>query len=148
MPGSLIFTAPWALAGLAVLPLLWWLLRVTPPAPRQEYFPAIQLLAGLTMQDETPARTPLWLLALRLLAASLVILALSGPVLDAGEELPGNGPVLLVIDDGWAAAPDWPRRLQATHTIVDRAERAGRPAALLVTAPDPSDKPPALTSLS
>jgi hypothetical protein len=145
MLATLAFTAPWALAGLAVLPVLWWLLRVTPPAPRTESFPAIRLLAGLVAQHETPARTPPWLLALRTLAAGLVILALSGPVLDAGGSLPGRGPVLLVIDDGWAAAPDWPRRMQAAGSVLDRAQRTGRPAALLGTAPDPTGAPPAAT---
>ncbi len=145
MLAGLVFTAPWALTGLAALPVLWWLLRVTPPAPRTERFPAIRLLAGLVAQHETPARTPPWLLALRILAAGLVILALSGPVLDAGGSLPGTGPVLLVIDDGWAAAPDWPRRMQAAGSVLDRAERAGRPTALLATAPDPTGAPPAAT---
>ena len=58
MLAGLVFTAPWALAGLATLPVLWWLLRVTPPAPRTERFPAIRLLAGLVAPHETPARTP------------------------------------------------------------------------------------------
>ncbi len=43
----MIFAAPWVLLALAGLPLLWWLLRVTPPAPRSETFPAIRLLLGL-----------------------------------------------------------------------------------------------------
>ena len=34
----MIFTAPWVLLALVPLPLLWWLLRVTPPAPRHEFF--------------------------------------------------------------------------------------------------------------
>jgi len=46
--GSLAFAAPWILLGLAVLPVLWWLLRVTPPAPRRVRFPALRLLLGLT----------------------------------------------------------------------------------------------------
>ena len=145
MLASLVFTTPYALAGLALLPLLWWLLRVTPPAPRTQDFPAIRLLAGLVAPQETPARTPPWLLALRLLAAGLVILALSGPVLDAGDSLSGGGPVLLVIDDGWAAAPDWPLRLRAAGGVLDRAQRQGRPAALLATAADPNGTPPAAT---
>ena len=32
--GPLAFAQPWMLAALVALPLLWWLLRVTPPAPR------------------------------------------------------------------------------------------------------------------
>jgi hypothetical protein len=141
----MIFAAPWVLVALTALPLLWWLLRVTPPAPRSQIFPAIRLLVGLAANEETPARTPLWLLALRMLAAALVILALAGPVLDAGAKLAGDGPVLLVVDNGWAAAIDWPRRMQAAGTVLDRAAREGRRAALLATAADASGDAPAIT---
>jgi hypothetical protein len=141
----MIFAAPWLLLALAALPLLWWLLRVTPPAPRSESFPAIRLLAELRATEETPARTPWWLMALRILAAGLVIVALAGPVLDAGRALPGNGPVLLVVDNGWASAADWSRRIQAAGSVLDRAQRNGRQAALLVTAPDPSGAVPTAT---
>ena len=141
----MIFAAPWVLLALAALPLLWWLLRITPPAPRTEVFPAIRLLLGLHAVEETPARTPWWLLALRIAAAGLIVLGLARPILDAGASLPGSGPVLLVVDDGWAAAPDWPRRMQAAGGVLDRAERAGRPVALLATAPDETGAPPAAT---
>ncbi len=130
----MIFAAPWILLALAALPVLWWLLRVTPPAPRSERFPAIRLLAGLRAPEETPARTPLWLLVLRLLAAALLIVGLAGPVLDAGASLPGAGPLLLVIDDGWAAAADWPARVAAADAMLARAARDHRQAALLATA--------------
>jgi hypothetical protein len=42
--GAFAFLTPVWLAGLAALPVLWWLLRVTPPAPRRARFPAIALL--------------------------------------------------------------------------------------------------------
>ncbi len=141
----MIFVAPGVLLALAALPLLWWLLRVTPPAPLSESFPAIRLLLGLQAREETPARTPWWLLALRLLAAGLVIVGLAQPVLDAGARLPGSGPMLLVVDNGWAAAADWPRRMQAANAALDRAARAGRSAALLATAADGSGAAPSLT---
>jgi hypothetical protein len=102
----MIFASPFILLALVALPLLWWLLRVTPPAPRREVFPAVRLLLGLHATTETPARTPWWLLLLRMLAAGLVIAGLARPVLDAGSRLPGSGPVLLVVDDGWASAGD------------------------------------------
>ena len=140
------FAAPWVLAALAALPLLWWLLRVTPPAPRSETFPALRLLLGLHATEETPARTPWWLLLLRLAAAGLVIVALARPVLDAGASLAGNGPLLLVIDNGWAAASDWPRRIQAAGNLLDRAARAGRTVALLATAADETGAAPQVTA--
>ncbi len=142
----MIFVAPWVLAGLLVLPVLWWLIRVTPPAPRSEVFPAIRFLLGLNATEETPARTPWWLLALRMVAAGLVIVALARPVLDAGTALIGRGPVLLVIDNGWASAADWVGRKEAAGVLLDRAERAGRKAALLATAPDGGGKPIAVSA--
>jgi Domain of unknown function (DUF4159)/Aerotolerance regulator N-terminal len=141
----LIFTAPWILLALAALPLLWWLLRVTPPSPRTQSFPAIRLLAGLRADERTASRTPWWLLALRLLAAGLVIVGLAGPVLDAAGGLPGSGPLLLVVDDGWATAPDWTARMQAAGSVLDRAERSQRTVALLTTARTEADQPPPLS---
>ncbi len=142
----MIFAAPWLLLALAILPVLWWLLRVTPPAPRTETFPAIRLLLGLRAAEETPARTPWWLLALRILGAALVIVGLAGPVLEAGGFLPGRGPLLLVFDNGFAASADWAARLRAAGQVLDRAERAGRPVALLTTAADETGAAPAITA--
>ena len=70
--GPLAFASPWLLAGLAALPVLWWLLRVLPPAPRRLDFPAIRLLLMLRKREETPAHTPLWLILLRMALALLV----------------------------------------------------------------------------
>src|SRR5215468_11667145 len=105
--GSLAFVSPWLLVALAALPIIWWLLRVTPPAPRRIEFPAIRLLLGLVPREETPAREPLWLILLRMVLAALVILGLAQPLLNPGGRLPGGGPLVLVIDDGWAAARQW-----------------------------------------
>src|SRR5437764_14637016 len=102
--GTLAFASPWLLAGLTILPVLWWLLRVTPPAPRRLRFPAIRLLLGLVPREETPARTPLWLIVLRMALAALVILGLAQPLLNPSAQLTGSCPLVLVVDDGWAAA--------------------------------------------
>ena len=74
------FAAPLALAALVALPALWFLLRVTPPRPRRIDFPPLRIMADLLGKRETPARTPPWLLILRILAAACLILAVSGPV--------------------------------------------------------------------
>ena len=71
--GSLTFAAPWLLAAMAVLPILWWLLRLTPPSPRRVAFPPIRLLFLLRPKEETPHRTPWWLILLRLIIAALVV---------------------------------------------------------------------------
>src|SRR5207245_1880810 len=56
--GSFAFASPWLLAALIALPVIWWLLRVTPPAPRHIDFPAIRLLLGLVPLEAPPAPTP------------------------------------------------------------------------------------------
>jgi hypothetical protein len=136
--GWLGLTNPWLLLALLSLPALWWLLRVIPPAPRRLRFPTIRFLLGLQPEEETSARTPPWLLALRLLLATLLILALAGPVLNPEPELSGDGPLVLAVDDGWAAAPRWDQRLAALERFTDRAQRQQREVILLGTAPDPA----------
>src|SRR5271166_5243344 len=120
--GSLAFASPWLLIALAALPVIWWLLRVTPPAPRRIVFPAIRLLLGLVPRDETPARTPLWLILLRLTLAALVILGVAHPLLNPQARLASTGPILVVVDDGWAAAADWPARQTALAELMAEAD--------------------------
>ena len=46
---------------------------LTPPTPRRVAFPAVRLLYDLPVSEETPSRTPWWLLLLRIVAAALVM---------------------------------------------------------------------------
>jgi len=132
--GLLGFASPWILTALLLLPLIWWLLRITPPSPQSIAFPAIRLLFGLESEEQTPQSSPLWLILLRIAALTALILGLAGPLINPAGGLRGSGPVLLVIDDGWAAAADWPRRAAAIEAIVARAERQDRAIAVLTTA--------------
>jgi len=134
--GALGFLQPWLLLGLLTLPALYLLLRLTPPSPRRLAFPPLTLLLDLVAREQTPARTPLWLLLLRMAIAALVILALAGPVLNPAPELAGRGPVLVVVDDGWAAAPRWDTRRERMAELFEQAEREGRELRILATAPD------------
>jgi hypothetical protein len=140
--GPIAFAAPWLLAGLAALPAIYWLLRVTPPLPRRLPFPAVRLLRDLAAREETPHHTPWWLLVFRLALAALVVLALAQPVLNPNAALPGNGPVIAAVDNGWAAARDWPDRRRALDQLIDQAGREGRRVVLLPTAPMPGGEPP------
>lgn len=140
--GALAFASPWMLAAAAALPLLWWLLRLTPPAPLVVRFPAIRLLRGLDREEETPARTPLWLVALRLGLAAFIILALAHPMLNPVTPFTGSGPLVLVVDTGWAAGPGWAERRRMTAELIDKAARDGRRVILLETAPAATGAPP------
>lgn len=133
--GPLAFAQPWALVALIALPAIWWLLRLTPPLPKRVVFPPIRLLFGIVTERETSARTPWWLLLLRLLLAALIIIAASRPLWNAEAEIGGGGPVLLVVDNGWASAGRWETRRDVGVAIADRAVRSGRQVILLTTAP-------------
>src|SRR5439155_15957048 len=140
--GSLAVASPWLLVALAALPIIWWLLRVTPPAPRRIVFPAIRLLLGLVPRDETPARTPLWLILVRMTLAALVICALARPLLNPQARLASMGPIMFIVDDGWAAAHDWPLRQAALTELLSEAVREDRQVVLATTAPLPTNEPP------
>ncbi|RYC33363.1 DUF4159 domain-containing protein [Lichenibacterium minor] len=134
----LAFTVPAVLGALALLPALWFLLRVTPPRPRRQSFPPLRLIADQRPKDETPARTPPWLLALRLAVAAAIVLAMAGPIWNPPPPgLGGAGPLVLLVDDGFAAAPDWDLRVAAAGERLGEAGRAGRPAALAALSDGP-----------
>ena len=144
----LTFAAPLALAALVALPALWVLLRVTPPRPRRIHFPPLALVADLLPKRETPARTPPWLLILRILAAACLILAVAGPVWNPGGigAAAGREPLLLILDNGFVAAQDWRDRLRAATDEIEAAARDGRPVALVASAEAPAPfeaRPPA-----
>lgn len=136
---GLTFAAPLALAALIGLPALWILLRVTPPRPRRIDFPPLKLVADLIPQRQTPARTPPWLLILRMLVAAALILAVSGPVWSPGGIGAGGGKkaLLVLIDNGFAAAHDWRDRLRVATDTVEGAARDGRAVAVVGLAEPP-----------
>jgi Domain of unknown function (DUF4159)/Aerotolerance regulator N-terminal len=137
--GSVAFASPWLLLALFSLPLLWLWLRITPPAPRLQPFPALFLLRDLVSSRQTAQSAPPWLLLLRLALAALVILAMARPVLNPQRDWPCCGPFLIVIDNGWSSGPHWPQRQAKINALLQEAERLDRPVALLATAPDPAN---------
>jgi hypothetical protein len=132
--GPLSFGAPLALAGLLALPLLWLLLRATPPAPKRAIFPPLRLLFGAPDDAETPQHAPWWLILFRLLIAALIILGLSRPVWTPPAVVDEIRPELVVIDNGWAAAAGWNETVREAGRLLDEADRDGRMTAILFTA--------------
>ena len=126
----LAFAAPAVLVALVGLVGLYFLLRVTPPSPGQAVFPPLRLLIGLDPNETTPARMPWPILALRLAIGALIILAMAEPLWNSLAALSGSGPLLILIDDGFAAAPDWDKRIDFARDRAGSAERAGRIVAL------------------
>lgn len=130
--GPIGFSAPWLLLGLAGLPLLWLLLRAVPPAPIRRRFPGVVLLLGLRDEESQSDRTPWWLLLLRLLAVAAAIIGFAGPVLNPAPREGNTGPLLVLIDGGWAGARDWQARMTRLDALLQQAGRAGRPVAVVL----------------
>ena len=130
--GPLGFLTPWLLAALAGLPVLWLILRAMPPAPKTVRFPGTRLLLGLRDAHPVARHTPWWLLLLRVLAIAALILGFAGPVWKPAPDQGTQGPLLIVMDAGWAAAPDWVQRQDRALRALEAAGAAGQPAALLV----------------
>jgi hypothetical protein len=128
----LSFAEPLLLLGLFSLPVLWWLLRVMPPRPRRVEFPPTRLLFDIAPKEETPSRTPWWLTALRLMAATLVILAAAGPIWNPQTGIAGSSaPLAILLDDGWSAAASWDIRIKAADELIANADSDRRGVALV-----------------
>src|SRR5260370_9198541 len=126
----LVFAAPAVLVALVGLLALYFLLRVTPPSPRRALFPPLRLLIGLNPKETPRARTPWPILALRLAIGALIILAMAQPLWNSVAALVGSGPLLVLIDEGWPAAPAWDARVGFVREKIDAGGGSGRIVAI------------------
>lgn len=140
--GPLTLAAPAVLAGLAALPLLWWLIRRLPPPTKRVVFPAVRLLGPVVEQPPPQARPPWWLVALRLGAVTAVLLGLAGPRWNPTPETPSPRRLLLVMDNGWQSAPGWPEMVAAARSRIEALEGDDAWVALATTAISASNRPP------
>ncbi|MFT8423437.1 MAG: BatA domain-containing protein, partial [Gluconacetobacter sp.] len=119
----MIFQLPWLLAALAILPVLWLLLRTLPPPPQRRAFPAIMLLHGLRARVTQAATAPLWLLLLRCVALAALIVGLAGPVLRQDRAGPPAPPRAGARDHQGRRQPAAPRPPPAPPTRPHAALR-------------------------
>ncbi|MCV0397420.1 MAG: DUF4159 domain-containing protein [Rhizobiaceae bacterium] len=135
----LSFGVPAVLWGLLALPVIWWLLRLTPPRPQMELFPPLRILQRVLKKEETPYQSPWWLTLLRLLMAALIVLALAEPIFNPRDRVAsGDGAMAIVIDNGWASAPDWELRVATAERLIEDAAATGSPVVLAMTADLPN----------
>jgi hypothetical protein len=88
-------------------------------------------------EEQTPAGTPWWLMLLRLVAAAALIVALAEPQIGRALEIAGSGPIVLFVDNGWTAAPDWNAHQRLAEEAVRLAARQRRPVVIVATADKP-----------
>ncbi|MEM7568827.1 MAG: DUF4159 domain-containing protein [Pseudomonadota bacterium] len=132
--GPLAFLNPWLLTALAALPVAYFIIRAIPPAPKRVFFPATWLARDIDAQSAQVEATPWWLIMLRLLMLGGLIIALAHPILPPQQRLASEGPVILLIDNDWSAAPDWPARQDALLAFLEQIEAQQRLTKLVLTA--------------
>lgn len=127
--GPVTFLAPLALFGLFALPLIWWVLRITPPKPVDQIFPPLRLLMDVKKEEETPQSTPPWLLLYRLCLGALIAVALANPILFKSTA-DTTRPIVLVVDNGWASAGNWNAVISEAEAIAKQAVSANQTIAV------------------
>lgn len=137
---SISFASPLILAALALLPVIWWLNRLTPPKPTQEPFPPFAILLSILKKEDTPAKSPWWLTLIRVLLCAFIILALADPIHNPSQQKQlASGPLVIVIDDGWSSAPDWQKRVNAANVIINEAEQQSLPVLIAKSSTELAD---------
>ena len=77
-----------------------------------------------------------------MIIATLVFIAFSGPVFNPSAQLEGDGPLRLVIDNGWASAQTWDDEMREAKEILAQDTRANRTVYILTTAPEAGGENP------
>ena len=71
--------------------------------------------------------------------AALIVMALAAPVFNPREKLPAAGAALaLVVDNGWASAADWNKRVATAERLIAAAGSNGVPVVIAFTAEKPN----------
>ena len=129
------FTNPWMLGVLPPALLIFWMvMRSVPPRPKEEDFPFINLLFDLESDEQEADKMPWWQRAVNLGAVSAIAIAAAGPHLNQTPNFEGDGPVLIALDNGFAAAPDWNARVEEATDIIRHAHNQNRDIIILPTA--------------
>ena len=101
------------------------------------------LLGGLKDSESETRSIPLWLRLLRLAAVAAAIIGFADPVL-VGEGPTGQEsgrPALVLVDAGWAGAPDWERRRTELEEILELRRRGGTPVFVMAATALPQEFP-------
>ncbi|HRJ13279.1 MAG TPA: BatA domain-containing protein, partial [Alphaproteobacteria bacterium] len=117
---NILLQAPEYLWAILAVPLLWWLLRLIPPEAIRRRFPSLKLLQNLPPLRAQTAFTPIWLLILRGILIITLVLAFTDPVwqIDEADLPPPDQPIIFLIDNCWAAAPNWPEMQNKAQSLL------------------------------
>ena len=132
---QIVFMQPVILSALLALPIIWYILRITPPSPKTIFFPATAFLKGLVSEEQTASKSPWWILLLRLIIAALIIIGLANPVINPAGNISGYGAVRIIMDNSWPGAQTWESQIKTAEEIVKKSARDKREIYIVTTTP-------------
>lgn len=126
--GPVGFAAPLALIALIGLPLLWLILRASPPQPKEIVLPSLALFHDVDLNEETPDTTPWWVILLRILAVSLAIIGLAQPVWNpTSSDTEAGGAsqreLVVIATAPWTSAPGWSEQRRSALAALSAIDR-------------------------
>lgn len=144
-----VFTSPYILFGLLALPAIWWLLRHHPAAPQGGGFSAAENSGHRAEARGNALEKPVVadIAAHRARRRRDFRAGRSGGE-PRNNSIAGTGPLVLVVDNSWASATDWQRRVETAQALIGDAERADRPVSISFTADAEHDAVPATTAVA
>lgn len=123
---NLSFATGGLLWALLALPLLYFLVRMLPPQPKEVNFPALRILQGLQGGEALARTPPWWLVLLRVLIAALLVLGVAGPRLVPRTVLSPQ-PLVILLDNSWPSAALWPTLERTTRSLLNTASTQNKP---------------------
>ncbi len=104
---QLTFANPWLLSLILSLPLLWWILKILPPKPKELDFGGCYFLNDLKTTEKAAQKTPWWVLLIRICIIAFIITAFSAPHEKITHYQPNDNTTIIIIDNDWASAQNW-----------------------------------------
>ena len=116
------FGNTFALIGLLSLPIIFFIVKLYPPTPREKKYSSFFLLKDILKTNNTKSKFPLWLLILRLLLCLLIIIFFSDPYLKKTSTTENYKNYVIIADNGWSITSNYQNYKNIIKDISIEAE--------------------------
>ena len=119
------FSNFYALFGLLLTPIIWFIVKSFPPTPKSYDFSSFFLLEKIDYDAPKNKKTPLWLLIFRIFFFILIVFYFSKPFLNNNNSATDEKyeKYLIVADIGWSTAKDWNKFKELVLEVGKEAEK-------------------------
>ena len=126
---NLAFSNHLALIGLFALPLVFYIIKLLPPAPKKMFFSSFYLIKSMEKVSVTKKNVPIWLLIYRIILITLIILFFSAPYLNIMNKKNTSNTIknyVIIADIGWSMSKEWDKFKKIVSEISVEAEKKNK----------------------